>query len=127
MKEKWDKFRKEVQSKLQPILDEAGYSFQRGSPTEDKDGFVMWYEKDSTHRLTVDVIEQTVYEAGIRKDFNWIRVDIAGRLLKQFVDVNLDSNVYLQQGWIWLTDEELVKCIEEISRELHKYFESHPE
>ena len=127
MRQEWTKLEAKVQSELQPILMSGGYSFQRAGPTENDDDFVIWYEKDSTHRILIDGLKWTVFEAGVRKDFNWLRVDIAGRYLKELMGIASETNMHLHDGWTWVDEEELDHCIEEIATGLKAYFEAHPD
>lgn len=127
MIEKWEKFQKETRAELQPILVLEGYTLVESGIIEDNDGFLFMFENENNRRIAIDVVEQITFEEGMLRKFNWLRVDIAGKYLKEFVDGALDTNVYLQQGWIWVNDEELDKCIAEIAEGFKTYFAAHPE
>lgn len=122
MKPEWLNLQEKVQSELQPILNQGGYSFQRAGSTENSNDFVMWYEKDSTHRILIDVLKWTGTEAGVQQDFNWLRVDIGGHYLKELMGIASETNMHLHDGWTWITEEELDQCIDEIASGLKSYF-----
>lgn len=123
MKSTWLQLEAKVQSELQPILVQAGYSFRRSGATENNDDIVIFYEKDSTHRILIDAMEVSVYESGVSKTFNWLRVDVNGKYLKELTGTASETDMYLFDGWIWVNDEELDQCIQEIGKGLRAYFE----
>ena len=125
MTQRWAKFQTKIESEVNPILAQAGYILREDGPNEDNNGFLYMYEKDSTHRISIDVLKGMSVVAGSVKNFNCVRVEMTEGYLKALIGKATNTNIFLQQGWIWVSDEELDQCIEEISNGLKAYFETH--
>jgi len=132
MGQDWSKFRAKVEAELQPIVIQAGYHFvpeNSGLPDEDDplegpDSFVFWYQKDQAPPIVIDALVWTKFEQGVIKYFNWLRVDIGAKRLRELMGVASETDIFLQVGWIWVTDEELAQDITEIAQGLNTHFKN---
>jgi hypothetical protein len=115
MQEQWARYKAMVQSRLQPILGDVGYTLKEEGINEDNGGYAYMYEKDASNRISIDVLKRTTFVAGEARDFNWLRVGLRKGYLKELIGAASDTDMYLHDGWIWVTEDELARCIEEIA------------
>ena len=127
MKQTWAKFEEKVQSEIYPILSQRGYKFQEGGLNEDNGGYLLIYEKNQKDLIFIDVIKGMAVEALTIKHFNCVRVELSKGYLKMLIGKASDTNMYLRDGWIWATEEDLDQCLEEIANGLKAYFDTRAE
>jgi hypothetical protein len=123
MANQWAEFQLKAESSITPLLFEKGYILQMKEQDEGNKGILYIYRKDSTHRISIDLLRGKSVESGTIRNFNCVHVELPEGYLKTLLGMSSNENIYLRDGWIWTTESELEKCVEEIALGLKSYFE----
>jgi hypothetical protein len=119
----WLPFDNLVQERIEPILEQVGFKLE-GVQTEDQQALMSYKRSRNSQleRIWFDGLAWFLREGERRRDFNWLRVyasvgstQIDLRELTPDFTSTHSASVTLSQGWEYIDELSLKKCIEEIA------------